>query len=160
MTSRQPSRRAVSVRAVALALTAATCAGLGLAPAAHATTNICGGVPSDYTGLLLPETPFKGTVSLPSGSTRAITLTPQGVNSTLVKTEIAASATDSRYTIGRFVIRVNSLGQGKLVFPSYSGQTGETTGIYCPFGTRVTRMVGKVRVAGVRGPLDFQVARL
>lgn len=123
--------------------------------------------PSPTTwGLLALDAPFVGTVTLPGGGTRDIKISPQFLTSTLLKTEVTASPTDSRYAIGHMVIRTNSLGRGLITFPTFAGpkggtaRTGHTTSQLCPVGTRVTKMNGKVYVAGVEGELDFTASRV
>lgn len=155
------SRPLVAVPALALSLAAGLGGALVNAPAAQAAvvTDTCGGVVSDYVGLLGLDAPFIGTVTLPGGGTRDITITPQFLTSTLFKTEITASPTDSRYAIGHITLRVDSLGRGTINFPTFAGGEGETDSVTCPTGTRVTKMTGKVSAAGVSGRLDFSVSR-
>ncbi|MFG2669150.1 hypothetical protein ACGFY6_33545 [Streptomyces sp. NPDC048387] len=154
-------RSSVVLPALAMAVTACLGGSLAAAPAAQAdVANSCGGAVPDYMGLLALDTPFTGTVTLPGGGTREIKISPQYLASTLLKTEITASPTDSRYAIGNMVIRTNSLGRGLITFPTYAGLRGRTTSQLCPVGTRVTKMLGKVSVAGVKGELDFATSRI
>ncbi|WP_143685897.1 hypothetical protein [Streptomyces sp. 1331.2] len=128
-------------------------------PAGAATGNTCGGAVSDWVGEGELDTAFEGSVTLPGGSTRAISIAPQALGSTLVRTEVTASAEESRAAVGNFVLRINSLGRGQITFPTYAGESGVTTGTLCPVGTRVTKITGKVSTAGVEGKLDFTASR-
>ncbi|MGY0459591.1 hypothetical protein ACW14Y_04960 [Kitasatospora sp. cg17-2] len=128
-------------------------------PAGATTGNTCGGAVADWVGESTLDAPFVGTVTLPGGSTRAISIAPQALGSTLVKAEVTASAEESRAAVGNFVLRINSLGRGQITFPTYAGETGVTNGTHCPVGNRVTRITGKVSTAGIDGKLDFTASR-
>ncbi|MFJ4672307.1 hypothetical protein [Kitasatospora purpeofusca] len=128
-------------------------------PAGAATGNTCGGAVSDWVGESRLDKAFEGSVTLPGGSTRAISIAPQALGSTLVRTEVTASAEESRAAVGNFVLRINSLGRGQITFPTYAGESGVTNGTLCTVGTRVTKITGKVSTAGVEGKLDFTASR-
>ncbi|MET3983864.1 hypothetical protein [Streptomyces sp. PvR034] len=155
------SSRSRSVRtAQALVASLIALGGVATAAPAHAVVNTCGGALADYSGSgVLADTAFTGTVTLPGGGTRDITITPLAPNSTLVRTEITASATDSRYALGDFILRVDSSGQGAITFPTYAGGAGTSKTVICATGTRVTKIAGEVHVQGVQGTLDFTASR-
>ncbi|QDY77467.1 hypothetical protein [Streptomyces qinzhouensis] len=142
---------------VALACAALAALTAGTATASTPVANTCGGAVSDYSGLLGLDTPFTGNAT-GAGVDRPMTITPQALNGTLVKTEIASGTGDSRYALGQFLLRVDITGRGEIVFPAYAGE-GWSENIVCATGTRVTKITGMVYVADLKEPIGFVVSR-
>ncbi|WP_371656786.1 MULTISPECIES: hypothetical protein [unclassified Streptomyces] len=157
---RSSSRPARTIPALLLSL------GIALATAPTATAaapaNTCGGALSDYTGLASLDTAFVGTVALPGGGTYPMKITPTVFSSNdLITVQVDPSATESRTAVARLKLFVNTLGRGSIVFaaPRGPGYEGYSTDVYCPIGTRVTKINGRIPITGLDKMVTFEVER-
>ncbi|MFK0217466.1 hypothetical protein ACIQWN_04645 [Streptomyces vinaceus] len=154
-------RRALPATLLALSLTGAL-GGFAAAPAqAAAAPAPCGTKVSDFTGTVLADTPFKGkiTITEPGFANRDITLTPVSANSSLLTIDIKVSDTETTSVTGNFQLRVNSLNQGQINFPTYTGNVGRSTGVGCNLTSRVVAISGVIHTEGVKGEMKFTASR-
>ncbi|AWZ07987.1 MULTISPECIES: hypothetical protein [unclassified Streptomyces] len=152
-------RRTRTATVGALTLAAVLAGGTITGSTASAVPNTCGGALSDYVGLLALDTPFVGTAKVP-GESRAMTMTPVFLSNVL-RVELG-TGDDARAKSSSFSLAVNASGQGVISFRTYAGQ-GDSTEVVCNpaslFPTRVVKIFGTVKVAGVDNRVDFAVSR-